>query len=182
MLLTTEEVYAAFGERLKSYIARRVADPADAEDLLQEIFIKIHRRLDGLRNNQLLAPWLYQIARRSITDYYRAIRPGLELPDDLALEEQEESEAEAELARGLEQMLDCLPEKYRQAVRLADLEGIKQEQVAARLGLSLSGAKSRVQRGRELLRRCLLECCEIEFDRRGRITAYTPRRHCGPDC
>ncbi len=182
MTVTTEEVYAAFGDRLKGYISRRVADPADAEDLLQEVFIKIHRRLDGLRSSQLLAPWLYQIARRSITDYYRAARPGLELPENLALEEAEESEAEAELARSLEHMLYCLPEKYRQAVRLADLEGMKQEQVAARLGLSLSGAKSRVQRGREQLRRCLLECCELEFDRRGRITAYTPRCGCGNGC
>lgn len=69
-------------------------------------------------------------------------------------------------------MLNYLPEKYRKAVRLADLEGMTQAQLADHLGLSLSGAKSRVQRGREQLKALLTECCKFEFDCRGQIIDY----------
>jgi RNA polymerase sigma-70 factor, ECF subfamily len=77
-----------------------------------------------------------------------------------------------EISPCLRPMLNYLPEKYREAVRFADLEGMTQIELANRLGLSLSGAKSRVQRGREQLKALLMECCQFEFDCRGKVIDY----------
>jgi RNA polymerase sigma-70 factor (ECF subfamily) len=183
MIPATEVVWEAFSEKLKGYIARRVSDPADAEDLLQEVFIKIHCRLDSLQDEKRLLPWLYQVARNTVTDYYRAKRPSLPLSEELPDEEpRTEPEAEAQLAQAMEVMLNCLPEKYSQAIKLYEIEGLKGNEVAERLGISVSGAKSRVQRGRVLLRQALLDCCNFEFDRRGAIFEYAPRQECPPNC
>ena len=81
-----------------------------------------------------------------------------------------------------------LPEPYREALLLTEYEGLTQQQLAERVGISLSGAKSRVQRGREKLKQILLDCCHVELDRRGGIIDYQGQcdccanGHCGPDC
>jgi RNA polymerase sigma-70 factor, ECF subfamily len=72
-------------------------------------------------------------------------------------------------------MVRGLPDGYRRAIELTDLEGLTQAAAAERLGLSLPGAKSRVQRGRARLKDMLLRCCEIETDRRGRVIAFEAR-------
>ena len=89
-------------------------------------------------------------------------------PDD-------ENEAQRDLARSMRDMLRCLPEKYGQALRLTEFEGLSQTALAERLGLSLSGAKSRVQRAREKLREALLDCCHVELDRLGQVLHFEPR-------
>jgi RNA polymerase sigma-70 factor (ECF subfamily) len=78
-------------------------------------------------------------------------------------------------------MIYSLPEPYRDAVVLTELEGLTQRELANRLGISLSGAKSRVQRGRAQLKQMLDECCTFEFDRRGKVIDCTPRAKTGCD-
>jgi RNA polymerase sigma-70 factor (ECF subfamily) len=86
-----------------------------------------------------------------------------------------------ELAACLGPMVAQLPPLYRDAVRLADLEGLPQHEAAARAGITLSGMKSRVQRGRKALRQILDACCQIDLDAGGRVTDYHPRANgCGP--
>ena len=179
MSWTTAQIWEVFHERLHLFILKRVDDPDDAEDILQEVFIKIHSGLARLQDEERLAAWVYQISRNAVIDYYRSRPPAAPLPDDLAVAPAPiEADPEAELAGGLRLMVDNLPEKYRQALILTELEGMKQTELAQRLGLSTSGAKSRVQRGREMLRAELLACCRFEFDRRGKIIDYTPRLAC----
>src|SRR5215203_4079688 len=83
--------------------------------------------------------------------------------------------ARAEMARCISPMVRGLPDNYRRAIELTELEGMTQAAAAERLSLSVPGAKSRVQRGRARLRAMLLRCCEIETDRRGRVTAFETR-------
>ena len=180
---TTEDIWNEFSERLKAFILSRVADPDAADDILQDVFVKLHTRIDTLRDGDRLAPWLYRIARNTLVDYYRAGRSSVPLPETLAVEDEPpESDAEARVAASLTGMVESLPDKYRQAIVLTELEGLTQQEMAARLGLSLSGAKSRVQRGRDMLRNSLLDCCHFEFDRRGNVIDYTPRPDCCPHC
>ena len=121
-----------------------------------------------------MRPWLYQITRNAVIDYYRLQKPSEAVPDELVQEDtrEEDNRAPRELARCLVPLLDALPEPYRQALRLAEFEGAKQREVAARLELSLSGAKSRVQRARKMLRDVLLKCCRVQLDRRGGAVDY----------
>jgi RNA polymerase sigma-70 factor (ECF subfamily) len=180
---TSEDIWNEFSRQLRGFILRRIPDPDDVDDILQDVFVKLHTRIDTLRDGDRLAPWLYQVARNTIADYYRARQPALAVPETLATEDEPaETDAAAQIASGLTSMVEDLPDKYRQAVRLSELQGVPQHEVAERLGLSLSGAKSRVQRGRILLREALLDCCHFEFDRLGHLIDYTPRPDCCPQC
>jgi len=176
---TTEDIWNEFSQRLRAFILSRVSDPDDADDILQDVFVKLHTRIDTLRDADRLAPWLYQIARNTIANHYRARRPAVTAPETLEIEDEPaESDAAKQIAASLTHMVDLLPDRYRQAVVLSELQGLPQQEVAERLGLSLSGAKSRVQRGRQMLREALLDCCHFEFDRLGHLIDYAPR----PDC
>lgn len=170
---------------LARFIARRVADPQDAEDVLQEVLLRIHRNGDQIADADRVMAWVHQIARNAIVDHYRrrAARPELAAgaAEELELREQEPPDDGAsetlrrELAGCLRPLVERLPEKHREALILTEFEGLTQSEAAARLGISLSGAKARVQRGRAQLKDLLLDCCQVEIDRRGAITEYRSR-------
>lgn len=182
MTTPVETIWTDFGDTLKRFILRRVGDEQAAEDILQDVFLKIHAGIAGLNDERRLQSWVYQIARNAIVDFYRKPIYGQELPEELAAPDGDGDEVERQLARSLRGMVEQLPDEYRQALILTAFEGLTQKEVAERLGLSLSGAKSRVQRGREKLRDLLLECCHLEFDQGGRVIDYYPRVACCAGC
>ncbi len=181
MSLTTVDVWEAFAHHLRTYVRRRLPDPVEAEDVLQEIFLKVHTHLPRLRQPDRLLPWLYRVARSTVVDHVRARRPSVELDEDLPAEALFEDDPGAQIARGLTHMVDGLPAIYRDAIQLSEIEGWPQAEVARRLGLSVSGAKSRVQRGRQLLLKMLTDCCSFELDRRHHIVDYRERIDCCTD-
>src|SRR5260221_11649371 len=100
-----------------------------------------------------------------------------ELPEMSYMPEDRFDDVVSELIPCIQEMIDDLPVDYRQALILTEYQGLTQKELAERLGLSFSGAKSRVQRAREKLKQQLLECCHFELDRRGHIINYQPRCH-----
>ena len=143
------EPWEAYRARLHRFVLARVRDETAAEDIVHDVLARAYARRDTLRDHRKLGQWLYQIARNAIADHYRRRRPTEELPVGLADQEPDESgEAQRELARCLTPFIEELPAHYRQAVMLAELQGLTQREVASKLGLSVSGAKSRVQRAR----------------------------------
>ena len=165
---------------LYRFVLRRVRDEASAEDIVHDVLVKAYSRQRTLKEPSKLRPWLYQITRNAIVDYYRSQKPAQAVPDDFVREDtnKEDDHAQKELARCLVPLLNELPDLYRQALRLAEFEGATQREVASQLGLSLSGAKSRVQRGRKMLLGVLLKCCRVELDRRGGVVDYEAREGC----
>lgn len=111
-------------------------------------------------------------------DHYRAHKPLEPLPADLAEWPEADERAEAELALCLRPLMGKLPEKYREALLTTMETGLTQKQYAAQKGLSSSAAKSRVQRGRTLLREALLHCCRIEMNQRGEVLNYDLDERC----
>ena len=180
---STTEIWERFSDDLHRYIARRVENPLDADDLLQDTFIKIHTHIDTLREEDRIIAWVYSIARNTINDYYRTRKVHFEIAENsLVVDEPGDDDPEKLLSQGLQGMIEQLPDKYKHPLKLHELQGIKQTEIAALLGLSLSGAKSRLQRGRQQLRQNLLDCCHFEFDRRGRIIDYIPKQQCCSQC
>ncbi|RPI26044.1 MAG: RNA polymerase sigma factor SigZ [Chloroflexota bacterium] len=173
-----------YSRRLRAFIRGRVSDEAEADDILQEVFIRVHQHLCCLPEWNKLESWIYQIARNLIIDHYRRRREQVEIPEDLPAEaDMPEEDPEAELALSLKEMIDELPELYRQALILTEYQGLTQKELAETLGISVSGAKSRVQRARDQLREMFLRCCHFEMDRRGRIMDYYQRCCCcNPAC
>ncbi len=172
MNATAGTVYQDFHAKLRSFTLRQVSDPDVADDILQDVYLKIHAHIDDLRDAERIESWLFQVTRNAIADHYRRARPQDELPDSLPAPVDEEPDTAAELAASIGDMLRCLPPKYRQALELTDFQGLSQADLADRLHISLSGAKSRVQRAREKLKEALLDCCHFEFDRYGRVIDY----------
>lgn len=180
---------------LSRFVARRV--PAqDAEDVAQEVLIRLHQGAAALRDAGRAESWVYGVARRAIADYYRARGTSPAAAGDAAATAEDLPDPAAGPERGfgrfagghgvheevlswLRPMVDELPETYREPLLLADFEGLTQREVAGRLGLSLSGAKSRVQRARALLGERLARCCEVELDAAGKVIDFR-RRAC--DC
>ncbi len=175
MTPTLEHIWNEFAARLSQFIRVRVADAATAEDILQDVFVKIHGRLDQLEDPTKLQSWLYLIARNAIIDHYRTRKQTTEVPESLPAETPEDGAEMEGLKAAFRRMLYSLPEPYRDALVLTEFEGLTQKELAERLGISLSGAKSRVQRGREQLKKMLFDCCRFEFDRRGRVIDCAPR-------
>ena len=173
--------WQAYRNALYRFILLRVGDETVAEDIVQEVLCKAYARQGTLREPSKLKAWLYQITRNEVIDYYRSLKPSEAVPDELIQEEppEEDDRIQGELARCLVPLLDGLPDRYGQALRLADFEGMKQQEVASRLGLSLSGGKSRVQRARKRLKEALLKCCRVELDRRGNAVNYEVGGGCG---
>lgn len=172
---TLEQIWHEFSGKLGQFIRARVADPATAEDILQDVFVKIQGRLGQLKDPAKLTSWIYLIARNAIIDHYRSRKETVAVPESLAEEAEPESGEIEELKAAFLRMIHSLPEPYREALVLTELEGLTQQELADKVGISLSGAKSRVQRGRQQLKEMLTECCTFEFDRRGGVIDCTPR-------
>jgi RNA polymerase sigma-70 factor (ECF subfamily) len=181
-MITTEMrgAWRELEQKLRPFVARRVHG-ADVDDVVQDVFLRMQRNLCQLRDEQRFGPWVYQIARSAIIDHQRAAlrRPVAtdEAPDGStpAIDEDEDGAVERELATYLAPFVAALPSPYREALTLTELEGLTQKDAAAMLGVSLSGMKSRVQRGRARLREMLDACCKITVDVRGRVIGCEPR-------
>jgi RNA polymerase sigma-70 factor (ECF subfamily) len=177
----SQGVWEDFHGRLRSFVSRRVKQPADAEDVVQEIFLRIHRNLSTVKDEARLPAWIFTIARNAIVDYFRKnSRPAETIAEDFDLPAPTERpgidhSALQELAHCLEPMIEALPESYRHAIRLTDLRGLAQSEAAKKTGLSTSGMKTRVQRARCKLKTMLFQCCEIQFDNRRGVVAFQPR-------
>ena len=174
-----EQVWLDHHNGLLSFIRRHVSDLHVAEDILQDVFLKAHRHLSRLKNAGRMQSWLYQITRNAVIDHYRTHRLTESLPDDLAQEQwDEDGEWWRDWGKCVVPMMKHLPDAYREALLLSEINGLPLKEVAAQLGLSLPGAKSRVQRGRVKLKQLYLDCCEIEFDRRGNPISWSAKNCC----
>ena len=187
MLAASDLPWQELHGHLRAFVARRVRNQADVDDLVQRVLLQIVKGLDTLRDTGRLDAWVYRTARNVIVDYYRAAggrreqaagdaldlaAAGAGAPESL----DDDGAALREMAACLAPMLSQLPPVYQEAIRTVDLEGTTQQEAARRAGVSLSGMKSRVQRGRQQLREVFEACCRIDLDRRGGISAYTARR------
>jgi RNA polymerase sigma-70 factor (ECF subfamily) len=191
--LETEAVWHEFHDRLRGYIRRRVRGGAEVEDIVQKVFLEIHRGLPRLRRRERVGAWLFRTARNAVVDHYRsparrrevtsggttdleAAVAGASVPDDV-----DASEATV-AARCLLPIVETLPATDRDAIERIELRGMSQREAAERAGISLTAMKARVQRARRRLKAALLECCEFVLDARGGVVDCASRARPGRAC
>jgi RNA polymerase sigma-70 factor (ECF subfamily) len=175
---STDAIWTHLSSDLRRFIRSRVSDDHVADDLLQETFMRVHRNIGTLQETDRLAAWVYQIARNVVHDHHRkATTSTVALADADPVDECDDHLIQLRCGGSgwLDEMIQSLPDGYRVAVQLAEIDGLSHQEVADRLGLSLSGAKSRIQRGRALLKGLLEQCCTFEFDSRGNMLDYNPK-------
>lgn len=173
--------WLALRQQLYYFVLKRVGETNLAEDIVQEVLVKVYASLDTLKDKERFIPWMYQIARNAIVDYYRRDKPSEDLASVLdTLSAEDMPSAYAQLAPCMLPLIEQLPTPYREAILWSEIEGITQQEVAERMGISLSGAKSQVQRGRKKLKVLLLQCCQLEFESNGRLGDYQTKNECNP--
>ncbi len=173
---TTESVWQEMRQPLQRYIARRIQNVQDREDVLQNIFCKIHDNIAQLQDETKIQAWVFQISRNALIDFYRTHRCSAvslaELSDEIEIPTESEPELAVEVADCIKTIVANMPEKYRSAIQLTEFAEASQAELARQTGLTLSGAKSRVQRGRRKLKEMLLDCCKVEMDSYGNVLDY----------
>jgi RNA polymerase sigma-70 factor (ECF subfamily) len=157
-----EDLYKAHAGRLYSLAFRMLGNAADAEDLLQEIFLSAHRKLESFRGDAALGTWLYRLATNQILDHVRsrAARAG-QLTDGLddatvLADATGHRLADRAIDRiDLERALGELPDGCRAAFVLHDVEGLEHKEIAGVLGIAEGTSKSQVHKARLRLRKLL---------------------------
>ncbi|KAB2910939.1 MAG: RNA polymerase sigma factor SigZ [Kofleriaceae bacterium] len=175
-----------FAAPLRSFVAKRAPREVEADDVLQDVFVRIQEQLPKLREADRIDAWIFQIARNVVADAFRR-RTRREALDDRTAAEgapspptDDDRAAETALAGCLAPMIAQLPEPYREAIELTEIRGMTQADAARLVGISISGMKSRVQRGREHLKGIIGEFCRVETDVRGGVIECDPlREDCG---
>ena len=192
-MTTSETAYREFRDQLSRYVAKRLGNPADIEEVLQDVFLRVVRNEAALGKARAPLAWLYTVARSVLIDHYRkqgrtprartgttgetvavTMLPAAMEPAAREPAAREPGPAADGFDRCLAPLIEKLPDKYREAVIVVDMEGRRQSELAQRIGLGLPAAKSRVQRGRRLLKEAILSCCRLELDSLSRIIALEP--------
>jgi RNA polymerase sigma-70 factor (ECF subfamily) len=171
-----DELWTRMRSQLLAYVTARSRSRQDAEDIVQDVFLRMHLALERGDAIERLDGWMFTIARNAIVDAHRRARPAPEVEEP---SERDDEELRSTLGRCITPFVDRLPPPYAEAVRWTDVEGLSQADAAKRAGMSVSGMKSRVQRGRQRLRALLDECCRFDIDCRGRVVAFEGRNDDG---
>lgn len=177
--MTSQPVdWSAFYTQLQRFVASRVRSAADADDLVQVILERAMRKARETEIDNAVS-WLFGVARNAIADHYRSEARSLvaaadaldAVGDPLGASDEERSAVIACMAP----LLNLLPGEVARLLRWADMEGRSMRSIADELGISLTAAKSRVQRARQDFVKATSKCCAITVDARGRVTDLTPR-------
>jgi RNA polymerase sigma-70 factor, ECF subfamily len=183
LMTTTAVAWTEVAARLRPFVAHRTR-PCDVDDVVQDVLVRIHRGLPALREEVRFSAWMFQVARNAIADKARGnARAPVDAPDldaTPAVTSDDDRNAATALAGCVSLFVSQLTSPYREAITLVELEGKTAKEAAEMVGISVSGMKSRVQRGRAQLRELFERCCEIAVDARGKPTDFTPRGH--PSC
>jgi len=163
--MTTQQIWEKYHQDIKQFILSKIKNEDIANDVLQEIFIKIHTKIDSLKDQDKLKSWIFMIARNTVLDYFKQNKNTREFyENDQILEEEKEVHDEKDCLHGI---IKRLPKKYREPLFLSDIKGMKQVAIAQQLNLQLSTTKSRIQRARKQITQGYIECCDFKINQKG---------------
>ncbi len=171
-----ESFFTDYYPRIHRYVLSMVHDPAEADDLTQETFLRAHRSYSSLQDAGALATWLYRVATNVCHDRWRqrARRAPLEdestpeeldLPDSDACSVQQTAE-QGEMSACVQRYLERLPDSYRAVILLHDVNGLTGPEISEALGESLATIKIRLHRARRKLQAALQSGCAFSHDER----------------
>lgn len=165
-----------YKDALRRYIFKIVKDSDTANELSHEVLMKVYSSCCSGRPIRNIRSWVFQIAYNTCMDHFRKTKRVVEFKVDLP--QVEDSSICREAGEFIAPLLKLLPPKYAVPLELADVKGMKQQEVANELGLTLTATKTRVQRGRKLLKEEIMSCFHIELDQNGQLMAFDLKGSC----
>lgn len=174
-------VFLEYEKQLKRFVQKQVKGSSSTNDIMQQLYLKLYKSCEQLQHVRNMNAWLYKITRNAVNDYFRDSGKTVLLAEEVELADTDNQEQfKQELEALVLPLIGLLPKEYAEALTLSDIEGMSQKEIAKKLNISYSGAKSRVQRGREKLKQKFMECCIVELDRDGQLISATVKETCGP--
>ena len=178
MKTKSEIIWNEYSKELKRFVLSKVKDKESCKDILQEVFIKMHSNIHTLKNEEKVKSWLFQITRNAISDFYRTQKLALDVNEVVIKEEEKTSNANVLLSACMELQINKLPLIYKEALMKTEFQKYSQLQLAEELNISYSGAKSRVQRAKEMLKKYFVQCCNVASDKYGNIVSFSVKHNC----
>jgi RNA polymerase sigma-70 factor (ECF subfamily) len=179
-------IYKQFHQELLGYVRSKIRSKEDAEDILQNVFIRISSNIGSLTEEMKLKNWIFSITRNAIIDYYRAKANKRKLAVAEEIDEDFFGADEPDPTKGIDQcmegMISLLPEEYRDIIIESEIKGVKQKDLAEKYGIAYPSMRSRVQRGRERLKQLFYNCCHVETDRYGNVLEAHGKNSCEGPC
>lgn len=170
------ELWLKYKDALRNYIFKIVKDEDTANGLSHEVLMKVYSSCCSMRTIRNVRSWLFQIAYNTCMDYFGRQSKKTEIQCDP--DTTDENPIYREAAEFVEPLIKLLPEKYACPLEMSDIKGMKQQEVADALGLSLTATKSRIQRARNLLKEQITECFHVEVDKNGNLLAFDIKGSC----
>ena len=166
--METKNIWNEYHSDLERFITNKVKDDQVAKDLLQEVFIKVHTKIEQLADSAKLKSWLFSIARNTVMDYFKSLPNTQEFTDGTLPSEVDEisNHTEQDCLPGI---INHLPNKYKRPLYLADIKGVKQSTIAEKLKRPLPTIKSQIQRGRKLIVQGYMDCCDYKINKKGKL-------------
>ncbi len=159
------EIWLEHRERLQAYIGSKYKNKGLAEEATQEVLLKIYKSCCSGNNINNLNSWLYQISNNVAIDLIKKEKKNTK---EFTIDHNEsESKSLAEISEVLKPLISLLPEKYSVPLKMADIDGIPQKEIADFLDLGISATKTRIQRARKLLKEEITTCFHLELDKNG---------------
>jgi RNA polymerase sigma-70 factor (ECF subfamily) len=175
------EIVQEFYNYLKSYISSKVNNKTIAEDIVQEVMMKLIESHQNKKEIKNIKAWLFQVSRNTLFDYYKKNNLEYNLDKDWNLQEEPSSElSKIMVSDYVIPMIKLLPEEYARPLMLSDIDKVPQKDIARQLNLELSATKMRIQRARTKLRALFVECCHIEYDKQGNFIGCSIKNYCEP--
>jgi len=165
---------------LRNFILKRVKEEDLTNDILQDVLMKVYNFCISKSCVRNIRSWLYQIAQNTITDHYRKQSKTTNLDNLTEIEYEDQNIAFSEATNYILPMIEFLPKEYAVPLKFADLDNIKQADIAKKLNLSLSATKSRIQRARQLLKAEFITCCHFKTDKQGNLISFEIKDSCEP--
>ncbi len=174
-----QHIHNEFGEHLKNFIRTKVKVEEDVLDIYQNVLLKIITHIDTLQKTESLKNWIFTITNNQIIDYHRKRKPIADIGDfdDTSLKNTNQEDASAyHLMEGcIHSLIAQLPEEYKTIIEQSEIKGISQKELAESLGMNYVTLRSKVQRGRDRLKKMLNDSCLIEQAALGTVTDCKPK-------
>ncbi len=176
-----DEVWNEFHNKLLNYIRSRVSDHYDAEDILQNVFLKVFNNLENLDKEEAIKSWIYKITKNTIIDFYKKKKLVSVDPESLYSIKDDVDDINNmndDISNCIKEMIFSLPDKYQTVYDMYENQEMKHKEIAEKLDISISNSKVRLKRSKELFKRKLVDCCDFEVDKYGNIIDYHSKVKC----
>ncbi|MBK5261357.1 MAG: sigma-70 family RNA polymerase sigma factor [Peptostreptococcaceae bacterium] len=176
-----DELWNEFNQKLLKYFNAKVNNTQDAEDILQDVFIKIFSSIERLESQSAIKPWIYKITKNTIIDFCKKKKSISVAPETLYEIEDEKEDVDNmndDISKCIGAMIFALPDKYQSVYDMYENKNLKHKEIAEALDISVSSSKVRLKRAKDMFKDELIKCCDFEVDNYGNIIDYHSKGKC----